>query len=433
MPEHLRKPELIFEVSSRGQEPAADVKGLRAQLRKVLNLDRSWQTSFDLDNEIAVCETRVEELGEEIEGMFPLPTGSAKASLGTQLLHWQARLSILCQAPEISDESAAWAAAKSKVLRQALDTLVGTLSVKERQAAFEPSSVATTPTAMPEPAAALIGPAAGGEVDLAAPLKCPASLPGLPLGFGAGVQSTGGGAFSAFSKLPHPLSATLSSLRQIDGLEINSLLGFLEEVFRIREFPGMTDAMLLELIAPFCLKPLRDRLFDCLRRQTSFDKFHSEVLDYFVPTRVMERLKVERVYRAQAHHETLSQFVSDIRAVGQVLRLGFSESQLVETILQGIKPEERSRLVFAPRPSSFADLDKLCIFSRSVQDADFQRGEPMGHRTQPPPRPVNVSMSRPSSYQHQQREAPVCFGCGQRGHVRRDCRQMHRGPSGSKN
>ncbi|KAG8324978.1 hypothetical protein J6590_078284 [Homalodisca vitripennis] len=196
--------------------------------------------------------------------------------------------------------------------------------------------------------------------------------------------------FSSFGKLPHPLGSVLQHFPRVDGLDTNLLIHFLLEVFKLREFPGMTDAMLMQSLAQFSLRPLFDRLLDCLKRGATFDQFHAEILEFFVPARVRERLRVERVYRPQATDETLSHFVGEIRDVARVLRLSLSETELVSLILEGIKPEERSRLIFCSRPASFADLDRLSIISRGVQDADDQKEAMSRHLPHLPPGPVHA-------------------------------------------
>ena len=64
----------------------------------------------------------------------------------------------------------------------------------------------------------------------------------------------------------------------------------------------------------------------------------------------------------------------DIRKAGRVLRLGLSETEVIQAILEGLNPQERSRLVFADRPRCFADLYRLCVVSNTVRAGDEYRG-----------------------------------------------------------
>ncbi|KAG8244451.1 hypothetical protein J6590_022384 [Homalodisca vitripennis] len=366
VPEHLRKPELVFEVLARGQKPEGDVRALRAQLRACIALDRSWNAEFQINTEFEFCKTRMEELEDDINFESLPMSGSAKARLASQLLHWRDRIVLLMSAPSLNSDIKSWAFSASNKLKQALDGLSEVRSVKEKGVLFTavtPTEVPTTITFANHP------PALSFE---------PPRVTMSPMGSGppeaAGeASSIVVPSFSSFGKLPHPLGSVLQHFPRVDGLDTNLLIHFLLEVFKLREFPGMTDAMLMQILAQFSLRPLFDRLLDCLKRGATFDQFHAEILEFFVPARVRERLRVERVYRPQAPDETLSHFVGEIRDVARVLRLSLSETELVSLILEGIKPEERSRLIFCSRPASFADLDRLSIISRGVQDADDQR------------------------------------------------------------
>ena len=57
-----------------------------------------------------------------------------------------------------------------------------------------------------------------------------------------------------------------------------------------------------------------------------------------------------------------------------MLRLGLPETEVIQAILEGLHPQERSRLVSADRPRCFADLEQLCVVSRTVQEVDESRG-----------------------------------------------------------
>ena len=65
--------------------------------------------------------------------------------------------------------------------------------------------------------------------------------------------------------------------------------------------------------------------------------------------------------------------MQSIRKTAQILRLGLPERDIIQVILEGVTPQERSRLEFADRPHCFADLDRLCVFARMVQANDESR------------------------------------------------------------
>ena len=46
--------------------------------------------------------------------------------------------------------------------------------------------------------------------------------------------------------------------------------------------------------------------------------------------------------------------------------LGLREEEVVQMIFEGVTPQERSRFIFAERPRSFDDLNKLCVLSLSL-------------------------------------------------------------------
>ena len=50
------------------------------------------------------------------------------------------------------------------------------------------------------------------------------------------------------------------------------------------------------------------------------------------------------------------------------------EREVIKAILGGLNPQERSRLIFTDRPRCFADLDRLCVVSSTVQAGVESRG-----------------------------------------------------------
>ena len=129
-----------------------------------------------------------------------------------------------------------------------------------------------------------------------------------------------------------------------------------------------------QLIYPYCRGSLAGLFTNTLRRGGSVDAFHGEVLDYFIPDRRRSQLKLDSFYRLQANGEASGDFVHDVRKAAWVLRLGLPETEVIQAILEGLNPQERSRLIFAERPRCFADLYRLCVVSNTVRAGDEYRG-----------------------------------------------------------
>ena len=67
--------------------------------------------------------------------------------------------------------------------------------------------------------------------------------------------------------------------------------------------------------------------------------------------------------RVQGAHERLAHYIADIRESSRLLQVDWTEKQLVDTILVGLSPDERSRLALISRPLTFADLEQCSIHS----------------------------------------------------------------------
>ena len=162
----------------------------------------------------------------------------------------------------------------------------------------------------------------------------------VPRGFGTTLSSI------RYDSLPNPIYDLLRRLPVVDGLDLDQLVKFFEGVFGIYDFPGVTGASLLNMIYPYCRAPLLDRVVWHLGAGGDFDTFHRDVLELFMPGRLHDQMRQRLFYRVQGHGEKLNVFITSIKSAARVLRVDVSEAEVVRVILEGLNPQERSRLVF---------------------------------------------------------------------------------------
>ena len=148
-------------------------------------------------------------------------------------------------------------------------------------------------------------------------------------------------------------------------------------------------------------------------------------------------------------------YISEIRESALLLQVKWSEQQLVDTILVGLSPEERSRLALMKRPTTFTELELCCIHSSNVWYSDQNRRVSMSQtqrRDSFQPLPIgtdtrnyrdkrfvstsktqsypHISYSRPQPRQHasEVNEKRRCYNCGKAGHISKNCKQKRYQP-----
>jgi hypothetical protein len=100
-------------------------------------------------------------------------------------------------------------------------------------------------------------------------------------------------------------------------------------------------------------------------------------------------------------------YVSDIKEMAAVLRQDSNEVDVVRTILDGLHPRERNRLVFCERPRNYADLDSMCVYAHNIPSNDHYDITDTGTR-----RTSSSSSARSDSANPAQHSASVvCFRC----------------------
>lgn len=241
--------------------------------------------------------------------------------------------------------------------------------------------------------------------------------------------------FCVFNKLANPVEKYLQAFRVADGLDINELLYFLENLLKLKKQTNMSDSEILLLIQSYTVSPLLDEVLECISVDATVKQLHKQILLRFITVSLRERMKHELVFRPQLVGEPLSLYISEVRCYSEVLQCEIPELELVDSILCGINPEDRRKLVFEKSPRSFKDLDNLCIAIQNANYNDFMRtrnnqqppiiSQPY-HNLPPNPNVNNDSFKyRPNTRNGQgprfNQPPPKCYNCNRVGHLARNC------------
>lgn len=356
-PDYLVKEELKFELLALGENPSSDVATMRSTYREAVKKgnEGKWPKGIAAKDVGEYCKHNFELISLEAVGWRDeQPVGREKVKIMTRVSHLHNKLlllkSILEKPEEVSwvegalnelleilafmTESGKSSKMLTKVdqgLESANTAKVDVIeeSVPEKRDGAEASSLGERSSLLPSISE---GNQIGNDflLDHASrtfPLSRFENLGSLP-----------------YAKLPNPVLPMLQNLGSIDGLDPISLIDFLGKTMSILDVPGVDDHSLLQMLIPYCRPPLVDRLYDVLRSKGDFSSFHRIVLDFFIPGRLVEQLKAERVYRVQYPGEELANFVTEVKRACRVLRLKLSENEIVGIVLDGLAPEERSRL-----------------------------------------------------------------------------------------
>ena len=179
--------------------------------------------------------------------------------------------------------------------------------------------------------------------------------------------------FSNKIKVHTPVEKLLKNLPDTDGLDHNLLLQFLLHVIRIREKSGCPDEDLFDCLQHFTQRPLADFVAIALEQGDSFEDFHTEVLSALLPSRIANQLRYETLNRLQGEDEALTTYVQEMRNQVEVLQMGLSERQLVDTIISNSNAKTRSLLSMDNRPRTLQGLLRLCISAQDLLYADARR------------------------------------------------------------
>jgi hypothetical protein len=441
--DYLLSDELTYELKARGQVPKKTVVDRRKQLRDVLRDEITIKPidEAEVQGEVDACTKKMEEWeGRLEEWRVEAPRGAERQRLRVRLEHLQGRLRRVQDSDKIKEaDGEGWFASALVEVAGLLDILKeeGTDSEKTDKGdgdKVEPlKKLPEVPTPLFQlkesrdskaPTASSACASTGVENS-----QSPQPYTSTPLS-----QPSCAG----YHKLPNPLEPILRTLPVVDGSDLEGLLNFFANVLKMDRMNGAGRGNLIPILMPYCQGTLGAILNGVVGRGGTLKDFHEEALGFYLPGRIRQQLIAERVYRLQRDDESLAQFVGSVRKTAEVLRLPLNDQDLFQAIMEGLSPLERGRLAMSPRPTNLRELENLFSISHNFQAADRQRraktaisevtrgGLPrqdkglcaMVEGTRPPL--TEERRHHPGTYGRSMRDV-VCYGCGEKGHIRRWC------------
>ncbi|KAG8241342.1 hypothetical protein J6590_088730 [Homalodisca vitripennis] len=178
---------------------------------------------------------------------------------------------------------------------------------------------------------------------------------------------------NVFGKLAIPVERYLKNLKIYYGLNVIQLLEFLRVLLKMKGETQLSDKAILEIITGNCTGPLLNKVVEYKRVGYTVSQVHQNKISTFLPFTQLERLKFELVHRPLRHNETFSSYIIDVKESVKLLCFDIEERGIVEIVKVGMNPETRNKLVFVGNPTTFSELDEICIKIQNVSYADYMR------------------------------------------------------------
>lgn len=220
----------------------------------------------------------------------------------------------------------------------------------------------------------------------------------------------------SFAKLPNPIMVLFNgvSTLTIDNLEqVQRVLWLLEKLRFHAESLSVPQSVILSLLYPLAKGALSELLSEVLKQQGNIELLKRQIINRSLSPSMRIELERRFYWKVQGTTETLSQYTDRVRTAVAALNMNVTEAEAIATILEGMRAEDRSCLVFAERPKNFQDLQTLLSSVEAVMFADQQRKNEQQSLQ-------NVTESRTHTVNPSTR-IRRCFRCGAQNHLVRDC------------
>lgn len=383
----LKREQLTYELQIRGQSAEGSVADLATRLRDAVHYPISITDSIvgEVGATINVCTEALSGVRENVVLLeSSSPSRKQIYRVQAQISHWVNRIRDLKQIKTSKEQG----------------TLIGQLltDALELQGRLSNLGWSDVDTGDQEKAQLIPGTKEMGEV----------------------VQAVGAHMISEpFARLPNPI---MHLFQGVDKLGVSDLEQIVDLLWRSVKFEAQADALgvahsvILQLLYPLAQGALSQIIADVLHSKGTLGDLRKRVIQGRVTQRVKQELIGKYLLRVQSHEETLEQYIEAVRTAISALEVDMTEREVVDNILEGIKPDDRSRLIFSSRPTTFRELEGLVSRIEGIRFADQKRDS----LRRAPPTSSHQQIDRGPRAGAPSREQ-VCFRCRESGHFVKDC------------
>lgn len=222
---------------------------------------------------------------------------------------------------------------------------------------------------------------------------------------------------NVFGKLPNPLLPLIKDIRVLSIDKPNQILEVLWLTVRLEQQADalhMPHSVVCQVILPLTQGRLNRLVEELLRTGGLLQDLRKIICFEYLGARVRRDLIDEHCYREQRTDEGLGDYIEEIRLGMAALCVEVPESEAVISIVEGMRPQDRSRVLFTDKPQTFVDLDKMVTRIENIRHRDERRGG------------KEIDNEGKVSAQVRNDERRRCFRCGSDTHLARSCKDRER-------
>lgn len=179
------------------------------------------------------------------------------------------------------------------------------------------------------------------------------------------------------SEVRNELSASLAKLPNLLMLLVQGLKGVCVGIYiTLRVASGCvrrSHRTIIQFLYPLTSGTPSREFADVLQENGGLTELRKRVISMKLSPRMRSELERKHFWRVHAPQEKLAKYFVSIRTAVSALDLPFSELQVIDNILDGMRLKDRLRITFARKPRSFAELAALLGTTERLGFADQQR------------------------------------------------------------